>query len=331
MRNWTARQREVFICAAEGQELSVITVRLKMSRQGVEERLVAFGETVECQSAGTPLWLISPSGRPIFPFTLTPAGRAILADIKSVVLQEQMTIRKLSSFNDEEQGIVRIGAFGVHLESLLGVLVEDFSNEKELISIERTPMSPPESSKELDPILWEPLRAGQLDFVFGGDRQQEFDSYVLYSTAIVANVSPDHDWRKRGRVDVTDLLRKPIGVLPKGYFSRDRISSIMRDYGVEGLYIERPTVRGLDVLAQVRNVVPVATDDAIGAVFEIPPLPRVVVDGQPLMWDMTMHWRRGPQHAGGGSGPAAIFRKYIQENSPGYGQHWATQLRPLTG
>jgi DNA-binding transcriptional LysR family regulator len=253
---------------------------------------MAFGQTDECLSAGVPLWLSSPSGRPMFPFSPTPAGRAIYPDVKSLVLSETVAKKKLASMNDDHQGTVRIGAYAVHLESLLGVLLHDFRDDYPLIAVERASISPPEASNQLDELLWQPLRSGQLDLVFGGDHHDEFNRHVLYSTATVADVPPDHKWRQAGYVDVDDLAKEPLGVLPLGYFSRDKMETIFGQWESRGPQVERPTVRGLRILRS-RGVVPIAADDAVGEIVESPPLPRVHFEGK-LLWDMTMHWRKSP-------------------------------------
>ena len=91
----------------------------------------------------------------MFPFTPTPAGRAIYPDVKSLVLSETVARKKLASMNDDHQGTVRIGAYAVHLESLLGVLLHEFRDDYPLIAVERASISPPEASNQLDELLWQ--------------------------------------------------------------------------------------------------------------------------------------------------------------------------------
>lgn len=325
MARWTARQREVFVAAAELKEISRIMDFLELTRPAIDQSLTAMSRSDECR--GVPLWIGSPSEHPVFPLVLTPAGEEILPYIRELVAKNDSTTRTLASFRGGEQGRVRVGCLEVHLEGTLGLVVPRFRQKERLITVDMTHGSkdptPSESSGDLDQLLWKPLRAGRLDLVFGGEARREFDNYVVYTTSIVAGVREDHPWRKRGSVEIEELLGYSLGMLPRGFFSRDKMNDVLTSYGfTEPAYV-RPTVRALELLRDGLDVVPVVADDGIGRLNESPPFPSILIGDSPISGNMCVHWRRRGAPT---SEVAKRFLDFVRNEAPGEGYPWNVNL-----
>ncbi len=331
MAGWTARQREVFVAAAELRERSKIMDFLELTRPAIDQHLTALSRSEQCR--GVPLWIGSPSGTPVFPFILTPAGEEMLPHIRELVAKDESATRTLASFRGNKQGRVRVGCLEVHLEGPLGLLAPNFQRKERLIRLDLahglkdpTPSESPvpsESSGDLEQLLWKPLRAGRLDLVFGGEERHEFENHVVYTTSIVAGVEEGHPWRRRGWVGIEELLEHTIGMLPRGYFSRDRVADVLTRYGLtEPVYV-RPTVRALKLLRDALDVVPVVADEGIGNINDRVPFPRVLVNGAPMSGNMCVHWRRKGTPT---SELAKRFLDFVQQEAPGEGHLWNANL-----
>lgn len=324
MTHWTARQREYFVAAAEMKEISKITEFLEVTRQAVGQALTAMSKSEECQDV--PLWVGSPGGQPTFPFVLTPAGEQMVPHIRELVAKNQSATRNLASFRGGQQGRVRVGCLEVHLEGPLGLIAPRFRSRERLITVDMGHGSkdptPSESSPDLELLLWKPLQAGRLDMVFGGEARREFDSKIVYTTWIVAGVRADHAWRKRGWVEIGELLEHPLGMLPSGYFSRDSIAHILASYGLTEPAYTRPTVRSLELLRDGAGVIPVVADEGIGGMDESP-FPRVLIDGSSISGNMCVHWRKTGAPT---SEVAKRFLEFVRNETPGEGRPWNANM-----
>jgi DNA-binding transcriptional LysR family regulator len=325
MARWTARQREVLVTAAELKEISKIMDFLELTRPAIDQSLTALSRSEECR--GVTLWVGSPSGHPAFPLVLTPAGEEMLPHIRELVAKNDSATRTLASFRGGQQGRVRVGCLEVHLEGPLGLIAPRFHRNERLITVDMSHGSkdptPSEASVDLDQLLWKPLRAGRLDIVFGGEARREFENHVVYTTSIVAGVEEDHPWRQRGWVETEELLEHSLGMLPKGYFSRDRMTDVLASYGLTEPAHVRPTVRALELLRDGLDVIPVVADEGIGKMDESVPFPRVLVDGSPISGNMCVHWRRKGAPT---SEVAKRFLALVRHETPGEGHLWNANL-----
>lgn len=311
----TLRQLEVFVASAELRELKKIQERLGRSRQGIEQMFETLKSTNLCQ---VDLWLGSPTGRPSWPFALTPAGELVLPAVKALLRQRDRLNGIVSSLGDEHQGEVLLSCFAVHLEVFLAELMAGFKRMEPLIRINFRNIVP-EASPALESELWGPLRTGKVDLVFAGEPLPEFNNFIMYTTSVIAAVRSDHPWRQQGWVDIEELVRHPLLMLFKGYFSRDKIDEALAPYGFEGPAYQMPTARALLRLRDVGFGVPVLADDAINPGTGIPH-PVVTSNGSPVAGDVCVHWRKIGSPL---SGATKRFLQFVREEMPGQGKRWS--------
>lgn len=188
MEDPTLRQLEVFASSAELCELKKIQERLGRSRQGIEQIFETLSSTNLCHVA---LWLGSNTGRPSWPFTLTPAGELVLPAAKSLLRQRDMLNGVVAGLGDEHQGEILLSCFSVHLEVFLAELMAGFKSVEPLIRINFRNIVP-EASLQLETELLEPLRSGNVDLIFAGEPHPDFNSFVMYTTSVIAAVRADH-------------------------------------------------------------------------------------------------------------------------------------------
>lgn len=314
MEDPTLRQLEVFVSSAELCELKKIQERLGRSRQGIEQIFETLSRTNLCHVA---LWLGSNTGRPSWPFTLTPAGELVLPAIKALLRQRDMLNGIVSGLGDQHQGEILLSCFSVHLEVFLAELMAGFKSVEPLIRINFRNIVP-EASLQLETELWEPLRSGRVDLIFAGEPHPDFNSFVMYTTSVIAAVRADHPWRQRGWVDIEELMKYPLLMLFKGYFSRDKVDEALAPHGFEGPAYEMPTARALLRLRDVGFGVPVLADDAINPGTGTPH-PLVTSKGSPVAGDVCVHWRKQGHPL---TETAKRFLRFVRDEMPGHGKPW---------
>lgn len=314
MEDPTLRQLEVLVSSAELRELKKIQERLGRSRQGIEQIFETLNRTNLCQVT---LWLGSNTGRPSWPFALTPAGELALPAIKALLRQRDMLNGIVAGFGNEHQGEILLSCFSVHLEVFLAELMAGFKRVEPLIRINFRNIVP-EASLQLEAELWEPLRSGKVDLVFAGEPNSEFNNFAMYTTSVIAVVRADHPWRQRGWVDIEELMKYPLLMLFKGYFSRDKIDETLAPYGFEGPTYEMPTARALLRLRDVGFGVPVLADDAINPGTGTPH-PLVTSNGSPVTGDVCVHWRKQGRPL---TETAKRFLRFVRDEMPGPGKSW---------
>lgn len=335
LQGCTPRQLEIFLAAAELRDLPKLEAYFAITRQAIGDHLKKLGRSREFQ--GVELWEATLDGGPHWPFTLAPAGHAVLPIIRAQVdsaTQSSMQLNsRLSPFRGgATQGTVRVGCLEVHLEGPLGILAPYFQASEPRIRLDLRfgPVSTAKSeeSQDLEHLLWRPLRSGRLDLVFGGPPRREFDHHVLYTASIVAGVADGHRFRDRDSIDVRELREFPICMLPAGYFSRERMDRVFQEHGYGPPDFERPTVRGLELLRDglqvssgdgVADIVPVVADDAIGSIHAVAGFPRITVDGAPILLDMCVHWRKKSPPT---NEHTRRFIEFVRKRTPGKGRSW---------
>lgn len=257
--------------------------------------------------------LFERSGRRV---KLTSAGVLLLERAEQVLRQAERVLVLGKELRQGRSGVVTIGCASPHVQRFIAPLVGGFHvrHPDIHVALHEAPGLP-----DSDELL-----IGDVDFMTSLPRRDDrLTGRQLGEARVVVITGDDHPWRRRERVEVSELAGVPVLVGPQRSLTRRLLEPALLDHGLTlDIALEANTITTPIALARAGLGVAVVGDDHLPDDVSASPWPLLWDEQHQMSTPIWLYWSRTRTLAP----PVQQFARYVHEATKPGTHHEANGL-----